>query len=787
MLKEIIKRRRSVVLTWLISYLTMLLLPLIISIFVYAISSQTLKSEIHQANDALLSQVREVMDDHFLSMQRLNFELTWNLRVQELLYSNKYLAHPEEYNYDLYQISQDMKPYESAYTQIDLFYLYVKSSGMAILPGRVRDGSSAYDLVHASSTFSYDRWKSIVNQKNFRGFLPMVRNLNGEVRKTVAYFSNYSLNSNDSPAANVIMIDQSRILGAIDNVELFNQGHVFILNEQNDLLVSNSEDALTSSIPLSQMTATTGLIYSTIHGEKFEVLYMTSARSGLKYISMIPSSLYWKKAESVRNLTIASSLLSLCGGVLLATFFLRRNYHPLQRLVEAFSGKSEVGYGRGNNEFQFIQQTFDSTLTKMDTLMTKMGQQRHILRNNFLSRLLKGRLDSQIPVDESLATFDIQFKSDQFAVILMYLENDSPFFQRVEGFHEEGKRKLLQFIVTNILEEIAGKRNQGYVMEIDEALACLINFCPLNEEERKEDLLRISREAQQFLAEHYHIHLTFSISAVHNQIEHIFQCYLEALDAMEYKLVMGSKEILSYEKIRLQNAGKSEFGYYYPLQVEQQLINYLKIGNFDHAKQTLDEIIEGNFQSPGVTIAFARCLMLNLVSTMIKAVSEIGSVQESFLVQNPKWIEQLAACESIQDMHEQMIAFFKTVCEYTSSKRQLKIQMTRQESLNDLIARVKAYIQERYKDANLNISMIGNHFDMKPTYLSKLFKDHTGEGLLDTINKMRIERAKHLITEKNKNINEVAGCVGFNDVNAFIRTFKKYEGTTPGKFKEISA
>jgi YesN/AraC family two-component response regulator len=47
--------------------------------------------------------------------------------------------------------------------------------------------------------------------------------------------------------------------------------------------------------------------------------------------------------------------------------------------------------------------------------------------------------------------------------------------------------------------------------------------------------------------------------------------------------------------------------------------------------------------------------------------------------------------------------------------------------------------------------------------------------------------AKQLITKKNKNINEVAGCVGFNDVNAFIRTFKKYEGITPGKFKEISA
>ncbi|WP_197080917.1 helix-turn-helix transcriptional regulator [Gordoniibacillus kamchatkensis] len=71
--------------------------------------------------------------------------------------------------------------------------------------------------------------------------------------------------------------------------------------------------------------------------------------------------------------------------------------------------------------------------------------------------------------------------------------------------------------------------------------------------------------------------------------------------------------------------------------------------------------------------------------------------------------------------------------------------------------------------------------------MSKLFKDHTGEGLLDFINKTRIEAAKRLIAAKNSHVNEIAGSVGFNDVNAFIRTFKKYEGITPGKYKETAA
>jgi two-component system response regulator YesN len=781
-------RRRSVALTWLISYLAILLLPLMISFFVYTVSSRTLKSEIHQANSSLLSQVREVMDNYFQAMQRLNFELTWNVRVQELLYSNKYSAYPNEYNYDTYRISQDMRSYQSAYSLVDLFYIYLKNTNTVILPSLVREGGYTYSWLHSQGTLSYEQWLGIVSQQNFRGFIPMDRlDEQGVMRKTVAYISPYSpLDNNGSPATNVIMIDQNRILDAIENVELFSKGHVFILNDQNRVLVSNSDEAAAKAISFDQMSSSAGIQYATVQGRSYEVMYMKSERSGLKYVSMIPSTLYWEKAELVRSLTIASSLVSLLGGVLLTTFFVRRNYNPLRRLVQAFSGKSDVGFGAGGNEFHYLQQAFASTLVKMDTLQLQLQRQNRILRNNFLVRLLKGRLDGTIPVAESFAAFDMRTDSDDYAVLLLYVESVDAFYGRVEGMESPEKRKLLQFIITNVVEEIAGQQNNGYVAEVDEALACLINFRTGQAEDRAAELLRIAREAQRFLADHYAIYLTLSISAVHSTIGEIPQAYQEALDAMEYKLVMGSKEILSYEALRRQSAEEGEVGYYYPLRIEQQLINYLKVGDYAKSMETLDEIIRGNFDRPAVSVAFARCLMLNLVSTMIKAVSEIGSLQESFLVRNPKRISKLMACETIQEMQEQMPHFIRTVCEYTAAQRQRHLLHTRQEALNERIGQITALIREQYQDPNLNISLIGARFDMKPAYLSKLFKDHTGEGLLDFINKTRIEHAKRLIGENNKSVSDAAGCVGFNDVNAFIRTFKKYEGITPGKYKEIA-
>ncbi len=768
-----------------------MLLPMIISIFIYNISNNTLKNEIHQANNALLSQVRETMDNYFDSMKRLTYELIWNVKVGELLFSNKYTASiPEEYYYDSYQITKDLKQYQSAYSVVDMSYIYLQKDNTVLYPETIRYGLDGFQLIHGTSNaYTYQQWIELMSQPQFKGFVPMVRiDRNNKLQKTVAYINSYNSILNDNgppPATSVTMIDQSRILGVIENVELFNNGHVIILNDQNHVLVSNAEDSLMDQLPKDFIQGTSGMSYYTIGQESYEILYQKSAKSGLTYVSFIPTSLYWQKAELIRTLTITSTIISLLAGLLLAVFFLRRNYTPVRRLVQAFSVTGEHGIGKDSNEFQFIQQAVDDTLHKMDSIVIQMEQQRHILRSNFIGRLLKGRIDSQIPIDESLATFHMNFHSDDFAVILVYLESTEPFYEAISGTDDSYKRKLLQFIITNVIEELANQQHVGYVAEIDEALACLINFRAFNKESRLGELRRIAEEAQRFLTSHYRVRLTVSISGLHRTTAGISQAYQQALDAMEYKLVMGSKDVLSYDEIAELTSEKNEVSYSYPLQVEQQLINSLKIGDYEKSKNLLDSIIADNFNGASVSVAYARCLMLNLVSTIIKAVSEIGSVQDSFLVQNPKRIEQLTACRTIEDMQEKMTEFVKTVCEYTSLRRQQNLQASRDQEVNHLVAQVIDFIHDNYTDSNLNISMLGQHFGMKPTYLSKMFKDQTGEGLLDYINKRRVEKAKQLIGERSLQVSEVTGCVGFNDVNVFIRTFKKYEGITPGKFKDL--
>jgi YesN/AraC family two-component response regulator len=95
------------------------------------------------------------------------------------------------------------------------------------------------------------------------------------------------------------------------------------------------------------------------------------------------------------------------------------------------------------------------------------------------------------------------------------------------------------------------------------------------------------------------------------------------------------------------------------------------------------------------------------------------------------------------------------------------------------------FIEENYSNPNLDITMIAEHFSITSSYLSKKFKSRTGISLLDFINKTRVEQAKKALADSKTRISDIAEACGFINSNTFIRVFKKYEGVTPGRFREI--
>lgn len=95
------------------------------------------------------------------------------------------------------------------------------------------------------------------------------------------------------------------------------------------------------------------------------------------------------------------------------------------------------------------------------------------------------------------------------------------------------------------------------------------------------------------------------------------------------------------------------------------------------------------------------------------------------------------------------------------------------------------FIQENYTDISLD--KIADKFHYTPEYTSKLIKETTGMNFKQILQKIRIEKAEYLLTDSNLTVLNISLQVGYENVEHFIRTFKKVHGVTPSAYRKQHA
>jgi len=96
-----------------------------------------------------------------------------------------------------------------------------------------------------------------------------------------------------------------------------------------------------------------------------------------------------------------------------------------------------------------------------------------------------------------------------------------------------------------------------------------------------------------------------------------------------------------------------------------------------------------------------------------------------------------------------------------------------------LVSRVRVMVQNQLGDSTLTVRQLAEQAGCTADYLSNLFSIATGEHLSSYINRLRVERAVHLLRESRLSGKEIAWACGFSSQSYFIRAFRAHFGQTP--------
>ncbi len=763
-------KRESILVPWIFSYISVLLIPVIISIAVYYSTYRIVENEINTTNAALLKQVQQTFDEKLADVEKLCLQINFNIRVQSMYLSagNPLSA---SLNYKMYEINKDFKSYKSSMRFVEDFYVYFGKIDKVITPETVCDSKLFYNNFYSTDDMSYEQWYKMINKKYYQNFITMnKKSSGGKMIRTLGFVQSLPMKIKDSyDSTLIIVLDEQYFIEAIKKMEWLNKGQMYILNSNNEVLVSTNATKMQSPVKYNNLNKPGEILTGRYNDEDVVITYISSNVSELKYVSVLPSMVFKQKGQHVQRITIFSVLLCLVLGGIISYYFVKRNYVPVKELVQTIANKVAVTKDKKLNEYKFLHYAISSAFNEKEKSDEWINLQKKSIRSNLLTKLLVGQWREYTNLDEALERFDIQFGSDYFGVMQFYIENYSKL--DAESDPEENI-KLAKSIIYNVVEELAAQKHKGFMTEANNVLSCIISFNGPIPEDGGREMFEIACKARDFIREKFRIVFSVSISNVHRTIDGIAQAHKEAIEAIEYKIITGKGSIISFNELI-----KTDTCYEYHEETERQLVNNVKIGDFDNAKIILQGILKDNLSGRELTAKMAKCMVFDLISTIVKVSNEFSNGNSEALSGNIKPVDLLFSCETIEDMEYHLTSILKSVCDYVQKKKKSHNNKLK----DDIIKEAEA----TYQDINLSVSSIAEKFALAPNYLSSFFREQTGYGLSDFINKIRIEKSKELLRQQKRKISDVARTVGFYDSNSFIRSFKKHEGITPGMYKDM--
>ena len=96
------------------------------------------------------------------------------------------------------------------------------------------------------------------------------------------------------------------------------------------------------------------------------------------------------------------------------------------------------------------------------------------------------------------------------------------------------------------------------------------------------------------------------------------------------------------------------------------------------------------------------------------------------------------------------------------------------------------YIYENYLDDNFSVKSMASHFQTSVSNISHFFKKNMEVTISQYVEQIKLERAKEMLRTSDKKVSEIAEILRYANSTAFIEMFKKYEGVTPGVYRESS-
>ncbi len=751
------RRQFGVYKVLLASFLLMLSLSAAANLLAALKSNQILMGEIERANDASLEALRMSFDDAFTVLQEWCTEVSLDTQINTLIAQQGERRSPQS-PYLNVQVVKRLSEVRFASSYVSGLYLYLLEDDYVLTPdGKYSSEEYFQMLFSGGGELTLEAWKEMHAQPFFSQYETLSVDPSSAQRKSFLLYGLPVGAASQRSAVLGMELSIQNLNRLVTKSEWLSGAAVGIVDHAGNIISLGNEAAegLLSRVQLHEGGARMQL--EEIDGQKVYVTDIASGVNDWRYISLVPQAVYLRPRNTLIATFAAVLGATLAIGLALSLLLARAHARPVKRLVQMMDAPKFAGGYKDENEYAVLERSIVSVKRENWALSELNRGQESTMRRRFLKSLLQGTLVDEYEIEGVLRECGMRLQGDRYALALFDLSGAQGAAEARYGALEEAlqARLFAQLDGTSVLLEDA---------------ACVI----LSVDAPAHARIRACLEAVIEAFETDNGPLVACVSTPQTDAGGIHAAYLECCELLEYTRLMGVHGVRFYEDM----PGRSENKAVNVLVAEEKVVNLLRAGQYPQAQKVLDEMLDETFSIGGMSIQAMKCNLYGLIYSLSRAIGTPQSAQQLPVLERLRPVERLMVCKSVQDLRREMNALLREMDEAVKASNPPRAEGA------ELLDGAAAFIQARYAQQDLSVSMVAEAMGVSPVAITRLFQRLLGMGTLDFIHHTRLQMAKQLLTGGERSIREIAELTGYNNSVTFIRVFKKYEGVTPGQYRE---
>ncbi|MEK3914770.1 helix-turn-helix domain-containing protein [Paenibacillus sp. FSL H7-0331] len=552
--------------------------------------------------------------------------------------------------------------------------------------------------------------------------------------------------------------------------------HFMIMDQNHTIMVHPDETLIGKSIMETGYINENELTHFANNSEQFEtntttgsysVTYVKSDLNNWIYVSFTEMSQFTKESRAIGWFTLYACLLILAVCVIFVWYGSRNMYNPMRRILQAISEGLPEWDAVKRNEFQVIQEHIQQLFASNSNLKVEINRHSQQVRSFFLINMYQDNV-VKTEIEDRLRAYGYAELIDGWdQMIVLTLQIDS----LEETRFTANDLDLLMFAINNIVEEIVPAENRLTPVIFDQTQVTLIGFKGSQTGSFKDRVYQFTESIQQNIRTYLGLSISIGLSLPFDSASKSARAYREGLEALMQRLKLGQGIVVPYENL---NSGKHTLIYTYPKQLENELIESIKLADEDKSyallKQWLVQVL-GKDQTP-----------------QLYQISLIRLLNDLMIVSQESGIALVQIHHEGRSMHEELLQLYisgEIESWFRTRILQPMLQVFRDRGdsqYHNLSEQIISMIHSEY-DTELTLDECALRLHYNAFYLSSVFKKETDMTFSDYLLMYRFQMARKWLIETDMPIKDIAQKLQYNNPQNFIRSFRKQEEMTPGQYR----